>query len=392
MFAIKSIRYRKILNSHVDFTLEYIIELDDGTIGMGSSPQGETLSIYEDRSFFIEPQQIIDVIKKDRYFHVPVNQIKFDEYLQQRVGNFGRNNAFALSLAFYNATMKKTPPGMTDEIKKAAFPHLCLNILNGGKYAYTNPVVSDFPEYLLVTKSNDITRIIECHNRIQCRIQEDFMKGRKIVVYGNPVNEFGVRDNRSCIEYLLNLLENLRLKNEFDLMIDASAGDLYNAEKYKFFITDASLRSGDELCEYWIRLIEDYGIKYLEDPFEERDYENWNKLTTAQTMCFIIGDNFYSSDCDRIKQAANSRYTHGVIVKPNQAGTVTATIKAIQAAQHEDQIVITSHRSISTESTFLSAVTFAMNVKFIKIGPLLSDYSSIIRLNEMIRLTGGNDE
>jgi enolase len=101
----------------------------------------------------------------------------------------------------------------------------------------------------------------------------------------------------------------------------------------------------------------------------------------------VIGDNFYSSDAARIEEGAAKRYAHGAIIKPNQAGTVTGVRKAIEAAQRSGQIVITSHRSISTESTFLSTLTCMYGVKYIKIGPLMTDYSSVVRLNEIIRLT-----
>jgi enolase len=76
-----------------------------------------------------------------------------------------------------------------------------------------------------------------------------------------------------------------------------------------------------------------------------------------------------------------------VVIKPNQAGTVTAVRRAIETAQRNKQIIITSHRSISTESTFLSLLTCIYDVKYIKIGPLMTDYSSVVRLNEIIRLT-----
>jgi enolase len=75
------------------------------------------------------------------------------------------------------------------------------------------------------------------------------------------------------------------------------------------------------------------------------------------------------------------------VIKPNQAGTVTAVKEAIEAGEKFGQIVITSHRSISTESTFLSKLTCILNIKYIKVGPLATDYSSVIRLNEIIRLS-----
>lgn len=170
-------------------------------------------------------------------------------------------------------------------------------------------------------------------------------------------------------------------------MIDASATDLRSDDKYVFPITDNSFRTSEELYEYWMDIIRQYKIGFLEDPFSEKDTEAWHKLTTSQTACNIIGDNFYSSHAGRIAQGAENKYTHGVVIKPNQSGTVTSVRNAIETAQRKRQIIITSHRSISTEETFISALTCTYGVPYIKIGPLITDYSSVIRLNEIIRIT-----
>ena len=386
---IKSVSCRKILNSHVDFTNEFIIEFDSGEVGVGSSPQGETISIYEDRAFMINPEKIIRMLKEDLPALKPLNQEVFDSYLQKKIPLFGRNNVFALSLAFCNAAgipeICRTG-GRGDE--RPGFPRLCLNVLNGGRHAYTNPVLSDFPEYLLVANHGNLEKIIMDQNSIQKRIRERLLNLGKTLINGNPVNTFGPADNRQCIELLLEVLESLDLSDFYDVMIDASAGDLWTENRYRFSLTDNSVKTGAELCRYWLQLIEDYPVRYLEDPFHELDYDSWKRLTAEQNGCRIIGDNFYSSDAGRIEEGALNGYTHGAIVKPNQAGTVTDTIKAIESARMRDQIVIASHRSISTESTFLSTISCLFHIGYIKIGPLNTDYSSVIRLNELMRMTG----
>jgi enolase len=101
-----------------------------------------------------------------------------------------------------------------------------------------------------------------------------------------------------------------------------------------------------------------------------------------------VGDNLYSGDHKRIAQGIDKKYTHGIILKPNQAGTVSNTIKAINLVQQNNHLLITSHRSISTESTFLAHISNKYNAEYIKNGPIQTDYSSILRLNEFIRLTG----
>ncbi len=389
MHTIQTIKYRNILNSHVRFTTEFIVQFEDGSMGTGAAPQGETISIYEDRKVSITPETIIRAIQSNGIPGRPISQEEFDEYLQQNISAFGRNNAYSLSLAFFNAARgtRSLFELFDKEVTKLNPPRICLNILNGGWHAYTNPVLSDFSEFMLVAKSDDIQKVIGEHNEIQKAVKARLNTQTKTVISGNPVNIFGSADNRAPIEFLLSVIDGLGLTDKYDLMIDASAGDLWTPEGYRLAITDNSVHSSEQFREYWLGLIKNYKLRFLEDPFREQEAESWRALTKSGQDVIVIGDNYYSSDAERIQAGAEKQHTHAVIIKPNQAGTVTAIRRAVETAQRMGQIVITSHRSISTEETFISALTCMYGAQYIKIGPLETDYSSIVRLNEIIRLT-----
>lgn len=388
MSSIKKICARKVLNSHVEFTNEFTIELKDGNTGVGSSSKGETISIYEDKTVSITPEVIIRQIQDDGFTDRDVSQPEFDAYLQSRIQAFGRNNAFSLSLAFFNATRGGVPRRNYSGTRER--PKLCLNILNGGWHAYTNPVMSDFSEYMLVARTDNIEEVVAEHNQIQRLVREKQLQLEKELVGGNPVNRFATRDNRECIEFLLSVCENLKIGSKYELMIDASASDLRQKEEYRLAITTGRTYSREKFTEYWGDLIRQYPLAFLEDPFHEGDTESWQQLTIRQDRCRIIGDNFYSSDALRIEQGARQQCTHGVVIKPNQAGTVTAVRQAAQTAKKAGQIGIGSHRSISTEETFIAWLSCEEKIPYIKIGPLFSDYSSILRLNAIIRFTGNH--
>jgi len=389
MPKIESIKCRRILNSHVEFTNEFIIELADGSSGIGGSPQGETISIYEDDNVTTDPSKILQAIDHDGFIGNEINQEKFDSYLNQQIPNFGRNNVYGLSLAFFNAISEcNQNSDIVDlDTNSMVSPFICFNILNGGWHAYTNPVLSDFHEYIFVTNISNLYDAVACHNEIQQVVREKLINLEKTSISGNVVHRFSTTDNRECIDFLLKICESLGVSDKFELMIDSSSGDLWNGKEYHLSITNNALYSREEFLEYWIDIINQYDLRFIEDPFHERDMENWRGLTNSQESCKVIGDNFYSSEPTRIAEGAQKKYTHGVIVKPNQAGTVTAVQKAIDVAQLNNQFVITSHRSISTESTFISLLTCSNNVKYIKIGPLMTDYSAVMRLNEILRLT-----
>jgi enolase len=389
MVVISQINFRKVLNSHAELTTEFTLTTADGRQGVGASPKGETTSIYEDQRIAISPETIVGRLGEDGVVGREWTQEGFDDYLQQRVGQLGRNNAYSLSLAFLNASCLGAPANhqSTQPVSRPAAPRLCCNLLNGGWHAYTNPVLSDFPEYLLVARSHDVRQVVQQHNQIQRMVREELAKLPKTMVSGNPVSQFRTADNRECMDFLLQICDRLGYSDQFDLMIDASAGDLWTDRGYRLAITDESVHSTEAFREYWADIIQQYPLRFLEDPFREEDPDSWRHLTTSQTTCSVIGDNFYSSDAQRIRHGAACQHTHGVILKPNQAGTVSAIRRAVEAALRCKQIAITSHRSISTESTFLSTLSCEYSVPYIKIGPLLTDYSSVLRLNAILRLT-----
>jgi enolase len=389
MPAIGKISCRRILNSHVEFTNEFIIALTDGAIGSGGSPQGETISIYEDKRIGIGPETVIRRLEAAGVLGREIDQAGFDAVLDSEIPRIGRNNAFSLSLAFFNATREARAPNELFGLPpaKRTPPRLCLNILNGGWHAYTNPVLSDFHEYILVARSTDLEAVIADHNEVQKAVREKLSGQTKTVVSGNPVNRFATADNRECIDFLLKVRDGLGLADKYDLMIDASAGDLWTDGGYRLPITDGSARTPEQFHDYWMDIIRQYGLRILEDPFREQDPESWSRLTTSQSACLTIGDNFYSSSAERIEAGAAQKRTHGAVIKPNQAGTVTGVRRAVEACQKTGQIAITSHRSISTEETFISTLTCLYGVGYIKIGPLATDYSSVLRLNAIIRLT-----
>ena len=241
---INSVHYRRILNSHGDFTNEFIIFLKDGSIGRGASPKGESISIYEDTHIDISPKKIIDELKKDGVFDRALDQEAFDIYLEEKMGLFGRNNSYALSLAFYDAHEHFMQVATVENrnIDSLHIPKMSLNILNGGNHAYTNPVESEFQEYMLIAKKNDLLAVINDHDLIQKRVKEKLAKRDKIYVNNNLVNKSEHGDSRDWFDFLQVILRELGIESDYDQMIDASAGDLWTGKGYEFAITDHSLK------------------------------------------------------------------------------------------------------------------------------------------------------
>lgn len=225
---VRSVTCRRILNSHVEFTNEFTVELRNGNIGIGAPPEGETISVYEDRSTTVKADDVLAEIRHARLKEEQVTQADFDRFLQTRLEKFGRNNCWALSLAFFNASNSPIHRFWAADREEAieVFPRLCLNVLNGGYHAYTNPVLSDFHEYLLVPKFDNAKKAIIDHANIQQAIRENLALQERTYVNQNAVYRFRSADNRGCLIFLQKVLDQLGLNHDYDLMIDASAGDL----------------------------------------------------------------------------------------------------------------------------------------------------------------------
>ena len=159
----------------------------------------------------------------------------FDRGLRNQRDSLGHGNVYALSLAFYYASAKAL--GIrADELlslyrdrrldKPGKAPRLLFNILNGGSYARTNPVLSDFSEFLLVPREGDLEFHLEKFHVINRRVREDLAGLATSSVNGNPVSQLGANSNRAWIEFILSALDKEKLSGVFGLMIDASAGHL----------------------------------------------------------------------------------------------------------------------------------------------------------------------
>ena len=375
------------INSKGHLTDEYRLRFEGGISGCGSAPQGETLSCYESAAQTQAPraERVIDHLTADGVIGRELSQRTFDEYLEGNLSRFGPGAVFALSCAFFEAVFRFA--GRLTHHRQAVFPKYCLNILNGGRHAYTNPVLSDFHEFLLVPRQGSVEQWLDDHQAIQQRVRARLAGQETTLVAGNPVHVLGGRGNRDCIEFLLEILDDAGLGERYDLMIDAAASDFWDGSAYVLGLAEQRRFSSPELEQYWLSIVEEFPVALLEDPFAEHDLEHWRSLATKAPGCKVLGDDVHCGDARRIAHLLDSACITGVILKPDQAGTISATLDAVKVARAARMPVILSHRSISTDSLLLAHLMVYCDIELAKFGPLLSDFSSVLNMNEVLRLT-----
>ena len=393
-FKIKSIHGRKVLNSHAEWTNEFDVVLANGARGTASAPRGETLSIHEKPlASTSDVEKAIGLVWSENRFAGDLSQEAFDRALDTHRYALGLGNMYALSLAFFAATTIAL--GVDARTMLARFrdrrlsgptrsPRLLLNILNGGSHAYTNPVLSDFSEFLLVPRDGALEEHLAAFQALNSRVRAELSRLPVCRVGGNPVHRQRANSNRGWIEFLLEILEREGLARQFGLMIDASAGCLKSDGQYCLSTTgDGSLKP-DVFYEYWVNLLSNYPIDIVEDPFAEFDTQAWKALTAEFPDRLVAGDNLCATNADRISGSFDNGLMSAVLIKPDQAGTVTATVHALNTAGSLGLSMIPSHRSIETSSTFLSDICGVYCIEYAKLG-LLSDFETILKLNRLIR-------
>ncbi len=185
------------------------------------------------------------------------------------------------------------------------------------------------------------------------------------------------------------MLESSQLKPGQDVVIclDVAANELAN-KNGQYSIQSNSFVSADDVIKYYKKLISNFPIKSIEDPFSEEDWESWKKVThQIGTNIQIVGDDLFVTNSHRLKKGISEKSANCILVKPNQIGTLTETLEVISLAKKSGINTIISHRSGDTEDTFIADLAVATMSSQIKTGSLarserVAKYNRLLRIEE----------
>ena len=385
---ITGVRANLILNSNCDWVREVVVEINSKYQGVGSSPVGETKSIYESQKEGKVLKDINKYLKEKLCGHI-FSQESFDKLIFTDRGKLTSGLVYSLSSAFFYARVKArriSPVRLLTNGGKVGQPKILLNVLNGGLHAYTNAVYSDFSEYLLVPVKNDIEQLIADYHKLYSLIKEKLRLCPKRVVGGNVVSYLG-RSNDSVFDFLTDVLEREKCNKRYTIMVDASAGNFYKEGQYYLPVTKKKMNS-EMMIKYWQKISLKYSVSILEDPLAETDMDSWQELygnlVKSSIKVFLVGDNLFCSDVERLKINGRKKMINGTLIKPDQAVTVSRFREYWKEAKRQGLLTVASHRSVETESLLVSHLASALKIDFIKVGPL-SNYNAVYKLNEIIR-------
>ena len=204
-----------------------------------------------------------------------------------------------------------------------------------------------------------------------------------------------ILDSKEGFELLKEAVEKAGYTKKIKLGIDAAASEFYEKDIKKYDLdfknplNDKSMqKTGEEMIKFYKELINEYDLISIEDPFDQDEWETYTKFTeSVGDKIQIVGDDLLVTNPQRIKKAIKKKACNALLLKVNQIGTVTESIKACKMAQKEGWGVMVSHRSGDTEDTFIADLAVGLRAGHIKAGaPCRSErgakYNQLLRIEE----------
>jgi enolase len=267
-------------------------------------------------------------------------------------------------------------------------PYPLGNVFGGGKHTLGKS--TDIQEYLVMPfKARSFAEAAKAnilvHQKIGVLLREadrTFTGGR-----GDEGAWAANVQNEEALEIILKACEDVsaELGIQCKACLDVAASSFWSPkEKVYVYSTEETKRDSGEQLEFILRLIEDYNLAYVEDPFHEDDYESFAELTKKVKDCLICGDDLFVTNPERLNQGIKMCAGNSIIIKTNQVGTLTDAWETTRLAKRARYVPIMSHRSGETTDTHIAHLTVAFSCPVIKTGVIHGE--RVAKINELIRI------
>ena len=408
---IKNIKAGEIFDSRGNPTVEVELSTDLGVF-QASVPSGASKGKYEavelrdggkrygGKGVLKAVNNINKIIASALKGKDPTKQKEIDELMikldgRKNKSKLGANAILAVSLVLCRAGAKSENTPLFKHIAKLAenyspliLPKPCFNIINGGAHAKNG---LDFQEFMIVPQENSFFENLEISKKIYHKLKKIIKKryGEKGMILGDE-GGFAIpfKKTEEAIELISAVAKNLGFAKRIKIILDVAASQFFKKGKY---ITKFGVFTSKMLANYYQDLIRKYPILGLEDPFSENDLKGWRMLSSkfqaSSSKFLIIGDDLTATNPKRIKLAYKKKACNGIIIKPNQIGTVSETIEAVKLAKSYGWKIVVSHRSGETCDDFIADFAVGVGAEFIKSGaPFLKErmakYDRLVKIEK----------
>jgi enolase len=269
-------------------------------------------------------------------------------------------------------------------------PYPMVNVINGGLHADNNLFIQEF--MIVPIGAQNVRSSLEIVAVVFQEIKNELKKRNLLTNVGD---EGGFAPNLDSETEALDIIVEALDKAGQDscvIALDVAATQYYDAQTGLYRWHD-KLLSSYELIAFYENLAEDYPIYSLEDGLAQEDIMGWQELMNRLgERVQIVGDDLFATNYNRITQGIENGLATGVIIKPNQIGTVTEALQAIKLCKQYQLDAIVSHRSSETEDTFIVDLAVGANVGQLKAGGFcrgerIAKYNRLLTIEDhLIRL------
>ena len=407
MSAIIDIHAREIMDSRGTPTVEADVLLQSGAFGRAAVPSGASTGVHEavelrdgDKSRFggkgvlkaVENvnEKIYDALaglEAEDQIAIDNTMIELDG--SENKGNLGANAILAVSMAVAKAQAEEAELPLYRYLggtMARTLPVPMMNIVNGGKHA-DNPI--DIQEFMIMPVSaSSVKEAI----RMGAEIFQVLKKNLKAAGHNTNVGDEGgfapnLKSAEEALSFIVKSISDAGYKPGDDvvLAIDAASSEFYKNGKYEMEGEGKSY-TNKEMVEFYKGLCAKFPIFSIEDGMAEDDWEGWKMLTDALgDKIQLVGDDLFVTNPKRLAMGIEKGVANSILVKVNQIGTLTETMKAVDLAQRNKYTAVLSHRSGETEDTTIAQIAVATNCGQIKTGSM-SRTDRMAKYNELIRI------
>ena len=411
MVTISDIKSREILDSRGNPTVEADVILTDGSVGTAAIPSGASTGRFEAHELRdndlnrYKGKGVLTAVKNIEEYVLPAvkgvevhDQTHLDSILVEldgtpNKGSLGANTILAISLASSKAAAASRGYPLYEHIASDddfVIPVPMLNIINGGRHAENS---TDIQEFMVVPAGFDsFSEALRAGTEVYHQLRNQIAS----LNLGTTVGDEGgfapsLSSNQIAIDLIIESIESsgYKLSEQFFLAIDAAASEMFddNIKKYELDIERRSL-TGEELTDLYGKWIDTYPIISIEDGLAEDEWEDWQSMTARLgSRVQLVGDDLLTTNPDRISRAVKERCGNAVLIKPNQIGTLSETITAIDMGKSENWGIVVSHRSGETEDTSIADLAVGIRSEQIKTGApargeRTAKYNRLIRIEQ----------
>ncbi|MCF2208254.1 MULTISPECIES: phosphopyruvate hydratase [Halobacterium] len=394
MTRIEAVRYRPILDSRGNKTVEAEVTTDDGGFGRAAAPSGASTGEHEAVELPVGEaiaagRERIAPRLEGREFAGDQRGVDAALHAADDTTDFsavGANVAVATSMAAAKAAADvlgvHTYQHLGGALRGRNFPVPLGNVLGGGAHAADATAIQEF--LVAATGAPSVRQAVfanaAVHQRVKDRLDADGVPAAK----GDEGAWAPSIDDATAFDVVAGAAAEVADEFGFDvrLGLDLAAAERYDGDEYVF---GDDRRSTAAQIEYVAGLVSEYDLAYVEDPLDENDFEAFAELTDrVGDETLVCGDDLFVTNTERLQRGIDAGAANSILVKPNQIGTLTDAVDAIELATRNGYDAVVSHRSGETEDTTIAHLAVATDAPFIKTGAVGGERTA--KLNELIRI------